>query len=174
LGLYTVYGIVKEHGGEIHVLSEPNSGTTFNLSFPLAVRQDFEEEEMESLKRGNGQKILLVDDEAELFASQEKLLSELGYQVNSVKSGKAAVSKYRTWHPDIVLLDRNMPEMDGITCAQKLIDLDAEAKIVLVSGYEETGPQGINDKTKSIIKGYLTKPIDMALLSSLLDELIRN
>ena len=73
--------------------------------------------------------------------------------------------KYKSWRPDLVLLDRNMPEMDGVSCSEKIMDYDPNAKIVIISGYDEDGPSGINERKKRLIKGYLTKPIEMARLS---------
>jgi YesN/AraC family two-component response regulator len=66
-----------------------------------------------------------------------------------------------------------MPEMDGITCARSILEDDPGAKIVLISGYEATGPTGIDDTTKSFIKGYLSKPIDVVDLTSLLERVIK-
>jgi two-component system response regulator AlgR len=69
-------------------------------------------------------------------------------------------------------MDRNMPEMDGIACAECIIQQDPKSKIVLISGYNEMGANGINPETKKLIAGYLTKPIDMVELSQLLSKLL--
>ena len=173
LGLSTTYGIVKDHAGEILVFSELNKGTTFRLYLPLSLSdQERKQVRMPDIVRGSGEKILVVDDEMEILKPMEQLVEMLGYLVASVTSGMAAVDKYKSWEPDVVLLDRNMPEMDGITCAERILEYDAGARIVLISGYEEEGPSGIDDKTKSFIKGYLTKPIDMEGLSQVLGRLL--
>jgi CheY-like chemotaxis protein len=175
LGLSTSYGIVKDHGGEIHVFSELNKGTTFKLYFPFVDKEKEEErEETLDVVLGHGHKVLIVDDEMDMLKSVEKALERLDYRVASVASGEKAVLKYQSWRPDMVLLDRNMPEMDGITCARKILEDDPEARIILISGYEETGPTGIDDKTKSFIKGYLSKPIDVQSLTSLLARVIND
>ncbi len=62
-------------------------------------------------------------------------------------------------------MDRGMPKMDGITCARKIVEKDPEARIIMVSGYEESGPNGIDESVKSLIKGYITKPCSMGELS---------
>ena len=135
--------------------------------------KQIERKDVTETVKGRGEKILLVDDEMVVLEPMHQLLDGLGYSVVSVTSGKAAIAKYKSWQPDAVLLDRNMPEMDGITCAEKILEYDSEARILMVSGYEETGPNGIDDKTGAAIKGYLTKPINMAQLTPLLADLLK-
>jgi YesN/AraC family two-component response regulator len=88
------------------------------------------------------------------------------------RCGTDAIAKYKTWLPDVVLMDRNMPEMYGIACAETIIGQFPKAKIVLISGYNEMGANGIKPETKKLIAGYLTKPIDMIELSQLLFKLL--
>jgi CheY-like chemotaxis protein len=102
----------------------------------------------------------------------EELLAEFGYQVAYVTNGKAGIAQYKTWRPDVVLLDRNMPEMDGISFAEKIIQHDPAAKIVIISGYDEDGPLGIDEEGRKLIKGYLTKPVSMNQLSTMMAELL--
>ena len=166
LGLSTTYGIVKEHGGDIHVYSEIGQGTTFKLYFPLTSSDmRIPEESPAKIVRGKGEKVLVVDDEREMCRVMEELLKRLGYKAAYVRSGNSAIEKYKSWRPDVVLLDRNMPEMDGVSCSEKIMDYDPNAKIVIISGYDEDGPSGIDERKKRLIKGYLTKPIEMARLS---------
>jgi PAS domain S-box-containing protein len=172
LGLSTTYGIVKEHGGEIQVHSELGRGTTFTLSFPIDRSGELITPEQEQeLPRGDGQKILIVDDESEVCKLMIELLTGIGYLADSVNTGRAAINKYHSWHPDAVLLDRNMPEMDGISCGEKIMEFDPNAKIVIISGYDEHGPIALDSERKKFIRGYLTKPIDMNKLSSILAQL---
>jgi PAS domain S-box-containing protein len=173
LGLSTTYGIVKEHGGDIHVDSELGQGTTFKLYFPLAPSDErVPEEPSTEVVRGNGQKVLIVDDETEMCRVMEELLKRLGYKAASVRSGNSAIVRYKSWRPDVVLLDRNMPEMNGVSCTEKIMNYDPNAKIVIISGYDENGPSGIDGEIKRLIKGYLTKPIEMAKLSRELAQIL--
>jgi len=64
-----------------------------------------------------------------------------------------------------------MPEMDGITCAKKIAEKDSTAKIVIISGYEEKGFNGIDPGTQDLISGYLTKPLGINGLSKTLARL---
>jgi PAS domain S-box-containing protein len=173
LGLSTAYGIVREHGGDIHVYAEPGRGTTFRLYFPLALSTaPAEQRPSEALARGRRQKILVVDDEIEMLEAMVELLHELGYRTRAATTGEDAIEQYRSWEPNAVLLDRNMPEMDGVTAAKEIIRNDPSAKIILMSGYEDVGPNGIDEDTRSIIKGYLTKPLEISTLSQVLATLI--
>jgi len=169
LGLSTTYGIVKEHGGEIQVSSILGQGTTFRLQFPLDLSgKQVKEEVSAKMVPGKGEKILVVDDEPAICKALKELLEGLGYNIASVNNGKDAIVKYRSWRPDAVLLDRNMPGMDGISCAEKIVENDLDAKIVVLSGYDEDGTSGIDKDKKRFIKAYLTKPIDIAELSTIL------
>jgi two-component system cell cycle sensor histidine kinase/response regulator CckA len=173
LGLSTTYGIVKEHGGDIHVYSEPGQGTTFKLYFPIASSDEpILEKSSSAIVRGHGEKVLIVDDEREMCRVMEELIKRLGYQAAYVRSGNSAIVKYKSWRPDVVLLDRNMPEMDGVSCSEKIMDYDPNAKIVIISGYDQDGPSGIDEEEKRLIKGYLTKPIEMARLSEELAQVL--
>jgi len=173
LGLSTTYGIVKEHKGEIQVDSDVGQGSCFRLHFPLApLPEDNAKDASPQIVRGGGQKILIVDDEIDICRLMKELLAEYGYHVAYVTSGKAAVTEYKTWQPDIMLLDRNMPEMDGLSVAEEIMDYDPEAKIVVISGYDENGPLGIEEEKKRLIKGYLSKPINIKELSTLLTRMI--
>ena len=120
---------------------------------------------------GKGQKILIVDDETDMCKLMQQLLETLGYQVACVNSGKTAIVKYEAWQPDAVLLDRNMPEMDGLTCAEKIIGHDPSAKILIMSGYDDDESSGMAEEKKKHLRGYLTKPIDIQKLNTHLTQL---
>jgi CheY-like chemotaxis protein len=174
LGLSATYGIVKEHGGEIRVSSKLGRGATFKLYFPLALSDErAEQESYTRMIRGRGQKILIVDDETEMCKLMQQLLETLGYRVVCVTSGKTAIRKYKAWQPDAVLLDRNMPEMDGLTCAEKIMGHDPSAKILIMSGYDEYDASEMAEEKKKRLRGYLTKPIDIKKLNTHLIQLFR-
>ena len=71
-------------------------------------------------------------------------------------------------------MDRSMPEIDGVACIKEIMKIDPKAKIVVVSGYEESGPNGIDENVRGLVRGYLTKPCgreDLSrMLSSVLDQ----
>jgi CheY-like chemotaxis protein len=171
LGLSTTYGIIKEHGGDIHAYSEPGKGTIFKIYLPLALEDEEPRKSHDPgslTSEGRGEKVLIVDDEIEMLGPMEEMLESMGFQAAFAGSPQEGIEKYVQWKPDAVLMDRNMPQMDGNTCAGMIIEKDPDAKIILVSGYDEKGPNGIDPRTKELIKGYLTKPVDAAELIRLL------
>jgi two-component system response regulator AlgR len=102
------------------------------------------------------------------------LLDALKYDPILANSGKEGLKKYKSASPELVLLDINMPEMDGFTCAEKLLGIDSAAKIAFVSGYEMNGLDGLKDEVKDSIKGYLTKPVELSELSVFLEQLLNS
>jgi signal transduction histidine kinase/DNA-binding LytR/AlgR family response regulator len=173
LGLSTTYGIVKSHDGEILVESNPGQGTVFTLSFPLVdLGKPVDLECPSDIIRGSGEHVLVVDDEAEIQIAMQDLLECLGYRPLFASKGPEAIKTYEDLQPEVVLMDVNMPEMDGITCAEKIMDYDPEARIAILSGYNANGPELADERVNKFIKGYLAKPVDIAELSILLARLV--
>ncbi len=114
---------------------------------------------------GKGEKILIVDDEKPALEAMTAICKKLGYEAIAVEKPLDALRNYSEWDPDVVLMDRGMPKMDGVMCARKIVEKDPDARIIMVSGYEESGPGGIDEGTKNLIKGYITKPCGMGELS---------
>jgi YesN/AraC family two-component response regulator len=101
------------------------------------------------------------------------ILERLGYQAAIANNGKEAIEKYKAWQPDVVLMDISMPEMDGFTCIEKIMEYDPSAKAIILSGYEEDGPFGIDEQKKGHIKGFLTKPVGLHELGTSLTQLFK-
>jgi len=171
LGLSTVLGIVQEHKGSITVSSKLNKGTTFRISFPCAERDNVERVGLvKEIVPGKGEKILIVDDEKPALDAMTAICKKLGYEAIAVEKPLDALRKYSEWNPDVVLMDRGMPKMDGVMCARKIVEKDPDARIIMVSGYEESGPNGIDESTKTLIKAYITKPCGMGELSQAISQ----
>ena len=128
------------------------------------------EETRKKIKFGKGQKILIVDDERSTLDALANLTNSLGYEVISYDKPREAIKNYKSLSPDIVLMDRSMPDLDGVACISEIMKEDKNAKIIIVSGYEESGPDGIEEAVKGKIKGYLTKPCGIEELSVTLSE----
>ena len=117
--------------------------------------------------------VLVVDDEPEILSAMQDLLEYLGYRPELAENGRKGLEKYRSKNPDAVLMDINMPEMDGITCIEKILDDDPNANISIFSGYEEEGVENMSQRAKDAIKDYLAKPVGLEALSALLAEMLR-
>ena len=172
LGLSTTYGIIKSHEGLIGVKSQSKKGTTFKIHFPLvAGKEEHTLEDEPSLVRGDGQLVLVVDDEPEILNAMNELLEYLGYKPEFASSGTEGLDKYKECKPDAVLMDINMPEMDGIACIEEILNYDPRAKISIISGYELDGINGLGQKAQESIQDYLPKPVGLSDLSALLAKM---
>jgi CheY-like chemotaxis protein len=177
LGLSTTYGIVKSHEGMIHLDSKPDQGTTIRIIFPLAQTIAAIEKPVEPPARisyGNGETILVVDDEKEILNAMQKLLSGLGYRSAAAISANEALDKFAALKPDVVLMDINMPEMDGASCAEKIFDLNPHAKVAFITGYEINNLDEFSDRIKASIKTFLTKPVALTELSTALTRMLQD
>jgi CheY-like chemotaxis protein/anti-sigma regulatory factor (Ser/Thr protein kinase) len=170
LGLSTTYGIVMNHKGDISVDSGPNRGSVFKVSLPLSdIKGAAEQDEAEgsaAIVYGNGKKVLVVDDETEILLAVSQLLERLGYQAEISGSGPEAVEKYKSWHPDVVLMDINMPGMDGLTSLAEMSKNNTDLRAVVISGYEENILNDMDPDNKKFIKGFLVKPFGKYALSA--------
>lgn len=174
LGLSTTYGIIKSHEGLISVDSQPDRGTTFKIIFSLALNEERrKQKDSIPIVHGKGQRVLVVDDEPEILNAMNDLLIYLEYKPELASNGKKGLEIYRSKKPDAVLMDISMPEMDGITCIEQILDYDPEANISIISGYEEEGVDGMSRKAKDCIKDYLAKPVGLGALSALLARMLK-
>ncbi len=158
LGLASVYGTVKNHGGAIEIYSEPGHGTTFNIYFPLSATDEVHIPKSTIFHSQKHERILVVDDEEMLRSLASDMLQELGYTVQTCVNGRDAVTYYETaWRDiDLVLMDMMMPEMGGHDAFLAMQKINPDIRVVLVSGYSINGEaQAILDKG---VKAFLGKP----------------
>jgi signal transduction histidine kinase/ActR/RegA family two-component response regulator len=175
LGLSTTHGIIEQHHGAISVESKPGKGTTFLIQLPLIrAEKSREKKPKKDLVFGNRQKVMIVDDEGPALEALKNLTKSLAYEPISIEKPKEALKNYTKLSPEVVLVDRSMPEMDGSTFITEVTKIDPKAKIIIISGYEETGPDGIDADIKNLIMGYLTKPFKVEELSRALAQALKN
>jgi two-component system, cell cycle sensor histidine kinase and response regulator CckA len=138
LGLSTVDAIVRGHGGFVTVYSEPQKGTTFNVYFPATLDEveDLDERAQPQLRRGNGQLILVVEDEAAVRTITQQALEGFGYRVVVAVDGADAVALYAQQgkNIDLVITDMQMPIMDGPATIEALKRMNPNARIIAASG----------------------------------------
>jgi len=171
LGLSTTHGIVEQHKGTISVKSKPGQGSTFTISFPhINVETSRRTIPQDEPILGNGERILIIDDEHPSLEAISNLAESIGYKTIRIDKPVEALNNYKKWAPDAVLIDRSMPEMDGSTCIKEIMKIDPKAKTIIVSGYEESGPDGVDANVKHLINGYLTKPFGLVELSRALSR----
>jgi signal transduction histidine kinase len=141
LGLAVVWGAVKDHGGYINVTSEIGKGTCMELYLPATREPLVHQEETIhiDLYHGDGERILVVDDLQTQREITAEMLTELGYRVDTVGSGEAAIAYLEMGAADLVILDMIMdPGIDGLETYTRLRALRPNQKTLIVSGFSET------------------------------------
>jgi CheY-like chemotaxis protein len=140
LGLSVVHGIVASHQGYIAVRSRPGGGTTFDLHFPVT-EADHEDVTVpaapEEAARGQGQRVMYIDDDEVMLLMVSQLLERLGYRGTCLSDPAVALATLEA-HPgafDIVVSDYNMPQMTGLDVARALRASAADLPVVISSGF---------------------------------------
>jgi CheY-like chemotaxis protein/anti-sigma regulatory factor (Ser/Thr protein kinase) len=173
LGLALVHGIVADFSGVIDVATQLGVGTTFTIWLPAAGQMPrLLVEPTGELPRGNGETVMIVDDEHALVALAEETLAELGYEPVGFDSSLAALQAFRAEPKrfDLVLTDETMPDLTGTELAREIRQLRPEISIILMSGYggtqlsERAQAAGVIDVLrKPLIRRDIAEPVARAL-----------
>jgi CheY-like chemotaxis protein len=142
LGLSLVHGIVTDVGGAIEVASRPGEGTTFTVWLPVTgSAAPPAREAQRELPRGNGEVVMIVDDEPQLVALTEEMLADLGYEPVGFVSSTAALEAFHAEPQrfDAVMTDEMMPELPGTALALEMRRVRQDIPVVLMSGYSDSG-----------------------------------
>jgi CheY-like chemotaxis protein len=161
LGLSTVMAVVKSHEGMVNVYSEPGKGTTFRVYLPAAeTSADEQKKPTQGLvsPRGNGETVLVIDDEASILNITSQTLQAFGYRVLTAADGAEAVAIYAEHENEIavVLTDMMMPVMDGAATIRALVRINPLVKILAASGLNADA--GITKGISTCVKHFLIKP----------------
>ena len=174
LGLSTVFGSVKSHGGRIICESEVGKGTVFSIYLPASHEpKPFKEvKATKSDALGGDETILVVDDEPLIADLAKRILQKAGYSIITASNGAEALQIYsqRTSEISAVVLDLVMPEMGGKQCLEKLLTIDPSVKAVIASGFH------VQDDTKAFLKRaakcIVSKPFNLRQLVHAVREAI--
>jgi CheY-like chemotaxis protein len=164
MGLAVVHGIVEDHGGGIHVRSQPGQSTQFSIYLPLTDgRVDVTSHGLPSIPRGK-ERVLVVDDELSLAKLVQTMLMKLGYDAAYVTDPYIALNLVKTdskW--DLVISDMAMPRMSGDQLIQEIRRLNPKVATILYTGFNEK----LSKDTATHIgaTGYLEKPVDLKRLA---------
>jgi len=176
LGLAQVYGIVRRHGGYIDVTSTVGQGTTFSLYLPvLPIPAEIATDPKPvELTQGQGETLLVVEDEPTVLETVRFSLIHLGYNVLTAGSGREALELYDQHSGEIplVLTDMTMPEMGGMALAEALWAKDPDLTVIVLTGYllepETTGELLPEGKV-----AYLQKPLRIKQLSETVSQALK-
>jgi PAS domain S-box-containing protein len=159
LGMAVVWGTVKDHKGYINIRSDEGKGTQIKLYFPVtrkAVKSTDNPRSLENYK-GEGQSILVVDDVSEQLEIAKKILSQLGYAVETATSGEKACEYLENHTPDLIMLDMIMPPgIDGLETYRRIISKNSRQKAIIASGFSET--ERVKEAQKLGAGTYVRKP----------------
>ncbi len=174
LGLATVYGIVKQSGGDILVYSESGHGTTFRIYLPrVAGQTEAIVNENIELTKGNGELILVAEDEELLRQLVIQGLPKFGYRVNAFADGKLAIdylSDQNSEQPAMLITDVVMPNMNGTELAEAVRKISPGLPILFISGYTQDAisNQGI---LKEDIQ-FIAKPFSVTTLAEKITRIL--
>jgi len=172
LGLSIVYSIIKNHGGYISAKSQDGEGTCFRIYLPMLTIDPMVESTLKlpgpgRTLVGNGESVLVVDDEPQVREVVGGMLESSGYRVIRAAHGAEALTLYRDAMArgerfDLVILDLAMPVMAGEECLERIHTIDPQASVIVATGYGGAPP--CSDGIKDLVRGVLLKPFDLPVL----------
>jgi PAS domain S-box-containing protein len=168
LGLSVVHGIVKELGGAISVYSEEGKGSTFKIFIPKTKEVVKAVEKAPQKPLIGNERILFVDDEADIRDLVKLTLEGLGYRIDVAKNGLEALERLKAdiSFYDAVITDYTMPGMTGLALAHEVKGLRPALPVILCTGYNESHP---GSKLSGLeLDGFLSKPFTLRELSSMI------
>jgi two-component system, cell cycle sensor histidine kinase and response regulator CckA len=167
LGLSTVLGIVRSHGGFVHVASDPGKGSTFKVYLPALASDTVEANSVPAEERfpgGHGELVLVVDDELPILSITKQTLESFGYKVLTARDGAQAIGIYagRSAEVALVLTDMMMPIMDGPALITALRRINPQVRVIAASGLNVESNLG--RATQAKVQHFLPKPYSADIL----------
>ena len=167
MGLAMVHGIVKSHGGEVIVKSLQGKGSLFEVYLPLLVDtpEPPPQQEEQEVQAGNGERVLLIDDEEPVGEVGRRMLESLGYRVKLYRSGQEALNALQAAPQDydLVITDLTMPYITGVQLARRAREIAPSLPVIIATGYGGRVPNGELPPNVQMIIGKPFTRRDLAL-----------
>lgn len=172
LGLAAVQGIVRTHGGCITVYSELNRGTSFKLLLPTVNVENDNSVSIDSAMNHNSSLALIIDDDDVVMSSIKLMAEKMGIKVLTASNGKEGLQFFEMYHNEInlVILDYIMPKMNGDEVLKKMLEINDQVKVLLISGYNENTVDF--SYLESQTAGFLQKPFSYPEFKSLAEDIL--
>jgi PAS domain S-box-containing protein len=173
LGLSIVHSIVKSHGGAVKIKSELGKGTQIEIYLPVIDAEDdpLQESQIKE-KRGEAEKIMIVDDEQSLLCTLEEILKGLGYTPIPFNSSLEALQAFEQdpLRYDLVITDQTMPSMTGTLLAHRICLIRGDVPIILMTGYDQLEDP---EKLKKLgIRTVILKPFKKTFLGDTIKNVL--
>jgi len=172
LGLAMSYGTIQAHDGILEVESTYGKGCSFHIYLPITEEVVIDNEPVtdDKLLRGNGEVILVADDNAELRTASRKILEKLGYHILEASDGVAAVDIFNANMDKIglTIMDMVMPKLDGSQAAARIREFRPDAKVVFSTGYDKESL--VKHKSSIGESVVLSKPYNIVELSRIIRQ----
>ena len=163
LGMAIVWAAVEDHKGFIEIDSRVGQGTVVRLYFPTTLEErKFPLPVGDPMQYdGNGDSVLIVDDDVEHREIAIRMLTRLGYDVEATENGEAAIAKFEeNYRPDIIMLDMMLgPGLDGLETYRRILKISPGQKAIISSGYSES--ERVRKARRLGVGAYVKKPYSL-------------
>ncbi|MDP3980527.1 MAG: response regulator, partial [Chlamydiota bacterium] len=170
LGLSTVWGILKNHQSYIHIISDKNNGTCFELYFPSVITDKGIKVQQHVIIKQRKRKILVVDDDPDIRYIVEEYLIGNGYDVVLASGALEAIAEYEKGDIDLVLTDLVMSPIDGSQLFNMIRKINKSALVYIMSGYYD------DDRVQLMLNsgalGFIAKPFDLDYLGQTINGIV--
>lgn len=175
LGLSMVYGFCKQSGGGLEIVSKVNVGTTVRLLFPLtddAAAVEKKVEKSDTIPRGTGQKVFLIEDDPDVCSFLVKMIEGLGYRISFAENGDAALKKSADWlTADVVVSDVVLPgTLNGPALVERIRNKNPKIRTILISGYPRIFPE--TGTLPGNADSFMSKPFSRRKLADVLRDVL--